>query len=289
MTIYEQFKTEMLNHGHSAQTVPRYVQCLVQFVWYFQRSPDTITTTELRQYLVYLAFQCKSSRNSMIKTIAALRCFYRYVLRRPEGLIKESIPSLKTTRIPPEFYTPEEMMLMLNVPGLRLKHRMMLTVLYATGMRPEEVCRLKVSDIHSWRMQIRVEQPGQDERYTLLSRELLTLLRNFWYAYRPNTWLFPSAFDASKPTNVASISRTFDRAVRLAGLSRRDGITSIRHSFAVHLLENGLSLKTLQGFLGHTWIVSTASYLYLMRRSNRPRSEQIELLRITDPSEENSK
>lgn len=145
----------------------------------------------------------------------------------------------------------------------------------------EIVVPTKVSDIQSWRMHIRVESAdGTGERFTLLSPALLKLLRNYWRMFRPATWLFPSATNHNKPVHEVSPHRVFRRALELAGLPNRGGISSLRHSFAVHVLESGTDAQTLQAFLGHRWIVSTTVYLYLMRRSATAIRSPLDLLHI---------
>jgi len=215
---------------------------------------------------MHLVFERKCSYYKMRSTIAALRAFFRFVLHHSEARILELIPSLNTPRKCPEIYTPEEIELMLCVKGLRIHHRTMLMTLYAAGLRVQEVCQLKVSDIRSSRMQIRVEQNGdQKERYTPLSPELLKILRCYWRIFRPSSWLFATRNHPDRPLHSQSLDRTFHRAIKLAGLPDRGGVAALRHSFAVHSLELGVDLATLQCFLGHQWIVSTATYVHLMR------------------------
>jgi integrase len=179
----------------------------------------------------------------------------------------ETLPPLTTPRPFPEVYRPEEVERILSVPGLRIEHRTMLMTLYAAGLRADEIARLKVTDIQSWRMRIRVQQEeSENERYTVLSPELLKILRNYWRIFRPGVWLFTSSRDSSKPVHPVCLCRTFNRAIEIAGLPSRGGVHALRHSFAVHMLESGTDLQTLQRFLGHRWIIPTTIYIHLMRQ-----------------------
>ena len=188
-------------------------------------------------------------------------------MNRSETEIRELLPALTIPRPFPEVYTPEEVERILSVPGLRVEHRTMLITLYASGLRVDEICRLKVTDIQSWRMRIRVQQETtQNERYAILSPELLIILRNYWRIFRPSVWLFTSPRDREEPVHPVSMYRSFNRAIEIAGLPSRGGIHSLRHSFAVHMLESGMDLQTLQRFLGHRWIIPTSIYIHLMRQ-----------------------
>jgi site-specific recombinase XerD len=149
-----------------------------------------------------------------------------------------------------------------------LKHRMILMVTYSAGLRVNETAHLKVTDIDSKRMQIRVSQgKGGKDRYALLSAKLLKHLQDYWRAYRPEEWLFPSRRETT-PICDSTISRIFKNAKRKAGIQKEASPHTLRHSFATHLLEQGVNLFVIQKLLGHKYIQSTLIYLHLQDLSS---------------------
>jgi len=192
------------------------------------------------------------------------------------------LPRMKAPTTQPRIYSPQEVERLLNAPRLNPKHRVMLITTYAAGLRVSEVCRLKVSDIISARMQIRVEQgKGQKDRYTLLSPKLLAALRDYWRLYRPRHWLFPSSHYPDRPLTTRTAERVFNRAATLAGLPNHDGIHSLRHSFATHLLEGGVDVIVLQRLLGHTNLATTAGYLHVRQEHVARLKSPLELIEIS--------
>jgi len=196
-----------------------------------------------------------------------LRFFYEQVLHWPATGIGEALPRMRKPLNRPHLYSPAEIERLLNAPKLNPKHRALLMTTYAAGLRVSEVCHLKVTDIISARMQIRIGQgKGQKERLVTLSPKLLSALRDYWRLYQPKDWLFPSADYPGRPLTVRTAQRVFDHAVRLAGLPKYGGIHLLRHSFATHLLEAGTDLRALQCLLGHRWLATTAIYLHVSQR-----------------------
>ena len=148
-----------------------------------------------------------------------------------------------------------------------LKHRVLLMTTYAAGLRVSEVCALKVGDIDSERMTIRVEQgKGAKDRYTLLSPRLLKELRCYWQAQRPKSWLFAAAHSADRSLNPHVAQRMFYAARDKAQITKRCGIHGLRHAFATHLLEGGTDVHTIQRLMGHTGIHTTMRYFHLARQ-----------------------
>lgn len=286
-TIYEQFIVELERQGFSSETIPGYVKRIVDLVWYHQRLPSEISDGEVRQYVLHLVFEKKYAIPSVVSAISSIRAFFRYVLHRSDAEIKEMVPTLARGRKFPEVYSPDEVERLLQVPELRIEHRTMLMTLYAAGLRPDEVRKLKITDIQSRTMRIRVEARGaEDERYALLSPQLLGILRHYWRIFRPKVWLFPCPRDPSEPVSIFSVHRAFARAIRKSGLPDRGGVHLLRHSFAVHMLELGTSVPTLQRLLGHTWIVPTAIYIHLMRRGRLEAKNPLGLLPVDGTREE---
>ena len=159
-----------------------------------------------------------------------------------------------------------------------LKHRVLLMATYSAGLRVSEVARLKVTDIDSQRMTIRVDQgKGAKDRYTLLSKRLLSELRRYWQAYRPREWLFPMR-DGQHPIDPRSAQKIYYHAKDKAGIRKRCGIHGLRHAFATHLLEAGVDLHRIQRLLGHGHITTTMRYFHLAQRHLENTASPLDLL-----------
>ena len=181
--------------------------------------------------------------------VSALRFFYGQVLGRSLTALDEALPRMRKPTVRPRVYSPEEIQRLLSVQrNSRPKHRVLLMTTYAAGLRVSEVCRLKLEDILSSRMQIRVTQgKGGKDRYTILSARLLAELRAYWRLVHPTLWLFPSSHYPGAPLTSDTAQFIFYRAVRLAQLPNHQGIHSLRHSFATHLLEAALICQCCNG------------------------------------------
>ena len=153
---------------------------------------------------------------------------------------------------------------------------------YGAGLRLNELCHLKIGDIDSARMTIRVEQgKGAKDRYTLLSPRLLAELRRYWIAYRPKVWLFASN-DGEHPIGDATVQKIFYAAKKRAAIVKQCGIHGLRHAFATHLLEAGVDVHTIQRLMGHGHISSTLRYFHLARKHLAGTTSPLELLERTD-------
>jgi integrase/recombinase XerD len=194
----------------------------------------------------------------LVTTLAALRFVYTVTLGRPWAL--ERVPYPRTQCTLPVVLSQAEVVRFLRAsPGL--KSRALLTTLYATGLRVSEVVALKVSDIDSQRMVIRVRQgKGRTDRYVILSPRLLTVLRTYWKALRPTDWLFPGRAPGT-PLSTRQVDRICQEMRQHAGLTKVVSAHTLRHSFATHLLEAGTDLRSIQLLLGHRSLSTTARYL----------------------------
>jgi site-specific recombinase XerD len=189
---------------------------------------------------------------------SALKFLYGYVLKRRVEINK--VPFPKKRRRLPVVIPPEDVLRMLGAVH-DLKARAVLTTAYAAGLRASEVAHLKVTDIDSKRMVLRVQQgKWQKDRYVPLAASLQTLLREYWKAYRPTTWLFPGKFPG-QPITCRSIARFCAQARRAAGITRKVSPHTLRHCFATHLLEAGTNVRVIQLLMGHRSLTSTARYL----------------------------
>ena len=163
------------------------------------------------------------------------------------------------------------------------KHRAILMTAYGAGLRLNEICHLKVTDLDSARMTIRVEQgKGAKDRYTLLSPRLLAELRRYWAAYRPAPWLFAGKDPALRVSDT-TVQRVFKAAKLRAGITKRGGIHALRHAFATHMLEAGVDIHTIQRLMGHGHISSTLRYFHLARKHLASTPSPLELLNGTAP------
>src|SRR5271157_2911490 len=255
----------------SENTSKCYLQIIKQFSKYFTRSPEELGTEEIREYLLHLKRNKKLATQTLDVVYSALKFLYHTVLGRPWEI--SPVPRVKLGKRLPVVLSKEEITALLSVIK-NIKHKALLTIIYSAGLRNSEAANLKVCDIDSARMQIRVQNSkGAKDRYTILSETALLTLRQYWKIYRPHTWLFPSRFGDS-PIGYRNICFIFRQYKRQAGIKKRATVHSLRHSFATHLLENGTDLHHIQLLLGHSSPKTTTVYLHVRR---------VDLQRITSP------
>jgi integrase/recombinase XerD len=241
-------------YGEKAQKA--YVRHVRTFTAFLSRSPDTATKEDLRRFQLHLAQQ-QISPGSINAAIAALRFFFTVTLERPDLVLP--LRTVNKPRRAPVVLSQEEVARLLEAAP-SLKYKAALSVAYGAGLRVSEVANLKVSDIDSGRMMLRVEQgKGQRDRYVMLSPQLLELLRDWWRAARPAVWLFPGQ-NPINPITPRQLNRAVTAAKDLAGISKRISPHTLRHSFATHLLEQGVDIRVIQVLLGHAKLETTALY-----------------------------
>lgn len=247
--------------GLSDNTQICYVRAVRQFSRYFNDSPDNLNVNHIKEYLLHL-LDMNRATNTIDVTHAALKFLYQTVLKKPWEI--DTIPHLKRRKRLPVILNREEIEAVLAAPT-NLKHRAILTIAYSAGLRTSEIAHLKVSDIDSSRMQIRIENSkGAKDRYTILSEKALQTLRVYWKAYRPSHWLFPNRH-RDVPMTYKAIDYIFKRYKKQAGITKPVSVHSLRHSFATHLLENGVDLHHIQLLLGHRHPETTTVYLHVRR------------------------
>ena len=233
-----------------------YVRHVRTFAAFLGRSPDTATSEDLRRFQLHMAQQ-QISAGSINAAVAALRFFFNVTLERPD--LVRHLTTVNTPCRAPVVLSQEEVARLLEAaPGLKVKAA--LSVAYGAGLRVSEVVALKVSDIDSERMTLRVERgKGQRDRYVMLSPQLLELLREWWRAARPQAWLFPGQ-NPVNPMSARQLNRAVHAAKNLAGISKRVSTHTLRHSFATHLLEQDVDIRVIQVLLGHAKLETTALY-----------------------------
>lgn len=247
---------DMTIRNLSPATQRSYIHAVVRFSDYFGRSPDRLTLDEVRTYQVHLASK-GVAWGSLNQVVCALRFFYGVTL--DQVIIPERIPYAREPRKLPMVLSADEIVRFLEaVSGL--KARVALTTAYAAGLRVSEVVALKVGDIESDRMVMRIENgKGGKQRYVMLSAPLLSILRSYWRLMRPSPYLFPGR-TPDKPIDQTVLHAACRSAAAAAGLDKRVSVHALRHSFATHLLENGADIRVIQVLLGHENLSTTARY-----------------------------
>jgi site-specific recombinase XerD len=261
---------DMTVRNLSPATQRSYLHAVTKFSRYFGRSPDRLGLEEVRAFQVHLV-STGISWPALNQTVCALRFFYGVTLGDDE--IPERIPYAREPRKLPVVLSADEVVRFLEaVPSL--KTRTALTTAYAAGLRASETVGLRVGDVDSGRMIIRVEHgKGGKDRTVMLSQQLLSILRTYWRLARPKHWLFPGR-DEGKPIDVQVLHAACRSACATAGLAKRVTVHTLRHSFATHLLESGTDIRIIQVLLGHNNLSSTARYTRvsngLIRRTESP-------------------
>ncbi len=261
-------------------TVTSYVKAVEELARYYRRSPDRISTEEIRDYMHFLIVGKKLSYSSCNHKIVAINFFFREVVRRKVDL---RVPMKRSGSLP-EPLSREEVARLLDAAENQ-KHRVLLMTAYSAGLRVSELVRLKPQDIHSDRMLIRVNQgKGRKDRYTLLSQRLLGELRAYWREFRPELWLFPN-HSRTDHMPTCTPARAFYRLKQRAGITHGHGIHTLRHSFATHLLEAGVDLRTIQILMGHTSLNTTVKYLHVTEKRLEQTQSPLDLLRLPKPED----
>ena len=243
----------------SPSTQETYVQAVARFARHFGRSPAHLGCEQIRAYQIHLTIERRLAPSSLVVAVSALRFLYRVTLKK-RWTLDDVIPQPKRPRCLPVVLSPEEVVQFLD--GVKAaKHRAILTTCYAAGLRISEAVRLTVSAIDSQRMVLRVANgKGQKDRYVMLSPKLLVVLRAWWQVERPRHWLFPGARPQT-PITRGAVGLACRLAAHRASLAKPVSPHALRHAFAVHLLEAGTDLRTIQLLLGHRSLQTTAQYL----------------------------
>jgi integrase/recombinase XerD len=238
------------------KTQQGYIRTVKNFAAFVDRSPETASLEDVRRFQLHLA-ENGAQAPILNHTVSALRFFFRVTLKRHD--IVEHTTFIREPRKLPVVLSPEEVARLLNAaPGLRYKAA--LSVAYGAGLRAAEVVSLKISDIDSKRMIVRVEQgKGRKDRNVMLSTSLLELLRTWWRTARPEGWLFPGQ-NPVNPMTTRQLNRACHAAAQAAGIDRDVSPHTLRHSFATHLLEQNVDIRVIQVLLGHAKLDSTALY-----------------------------
>ena len=243
----------------SPHTQRAYIENAARFARHFGRSPTELGPDEIRTYQVYLTCERKLAPSSLEIAVCALRFLYTITLQKPWS-VDDLIPAPKKPRLLPVVLSPDEVVHFLDCVNAP-KHRAILTTCYATGLRISEAVHLRPTDLDSRRMVIRVQQgKGFTDRDVMLSPTLLETLRDWWRLKRPTPWLFPGE-QPDHPIGRAAVEQACHDARRRARILKPITPHSLRHAFAVHLLEAGTDVRTIQLLFGHRRLETTARYL----------------------------
>jgi integrase/recombinase XerD len=282
--LLQRLHDELVRRHYATTTRESYLKIIKAFHRHTGRRLDRIGPDDLRHYQVFLLEERKLAVGTVVAQIAALRFFFLRVLKRRD--MKEDLPYPKHRRRLPIVLSPEEVQRLI-AGAKNLYHRTLLLTLYGAGLRRSELCRLKVRDIDSARMVLRVEQgKGGRDRDVPLSPTLLAALREYYRWMRPQTYLFPgtrNGWRADAPITARVIWEAVRLATRKAGIDKPVTPHTLRHSYATHLLEAGADLRTIQLLLGHADLSHTTVYLHLSRRHLQAAPNPLERLQVPAP------
>jgi len=261
--LRSRFEREVLIRGYSRSTAKAYRNHIRAFLRHVDRPAAEVEDAHIRQYLHHLVAEKDASRAHLNQAVSAIKFLYDKVLASPRTVA--GIPRPRGERKLPVVLGREEMRLLLAAPA-NLKHRALLLLAYSAGLRVGEVVRLRPSDIDSDRGLIRIRSgKGRKDRYSVLSPAVLGVLREYWRTHRPGEWLFPGGREGRHIT-VRSAQKIVARAKETAGIRRNVTMHTLRHSFATHLLEDGVDLRYVQELLGHTKPETTMIYTHVTRK-----------------------
>jgi site-specific recombinase XerD len=262
---------ELQRRNYSSQTTRGYIHAIKQFADYFGKSPEHLGGEEIRQFQLHLLRDKKLAPGTVEGRMSALRFLYKKTLKRRD-IAYDDLIFPKAPRRLPVVLSPEEIVRMIEAAP-NLMHRTILMLLYGTGVRRTEASQLKVSDVDSERMVIHIQQgKGSRDRDVLMTPKLLEALREYWRWKRPKIYLFPSTEGhrgLEQPISDRTVWYACKEAAARAGIKKRIGPHTLRHSFATHLLEAGTDLRTIQLLMGHADLKHTTLYLHLSQRHLR--------------------
>jgi site-specific recombinase XerD len=258
MTLLRQrFIEDMHLRGLAPTTQRSYIHYVAGFAKFYNTSPEQLDLEAIRQYELYLLLEKKMSPESINSFVSAVQFLYLITLEMPWG--KGCFPRVRRLHKLPVVLSPEEVGRFFEYVGC-LKHRAALMLCYGAGLRISEAVKIRIGDIDSDRMMIRVEEgKGGKDRYVALPQRLLKVLRCYWRATRPKDYFFPS-WREGHHMNQAALSVACRNAAERAGIAKRVTPHTLRHSFATHLLEQGTDTRVIQALLGHSRIDTTARY-----------------------------
>jgi site-specific recombinase XerD len=262
--LKDKMKKDMELKNLSKRTIKTYLICVKNYARHYRKSPELMDDNTIRDFLHYLLKEKNASQAAINQHYSALKFFYQTTLGRDWDTLK--IPRSRRIKKLPVVLSQEEVRDILDKVQ-NLKDLAILVTIYSGGLRLTEALNLKVSDIDSQRMMIRVCQgKGNKDRYTLLGKRTLEVLRLYWKRYRPKELLFPSRIRLGNPIDATRVQKAFHGALIKTKIQKKASVHTLRHSFATHLLEEGVEIPYIQNLLGHSDSRTTSIYLHVARK-----------------------
>ena len=263
--LRERMLAILRSRNYSERTIDTYIRAVARFARHFGRSPDLLGRDEVTAFQIWLREERRVSASLLNQTICALKFFYAEVLERSD--LAERLPFARPERKLPVVLSPEETIAFLrSIPSPR--YQVLLTVIYAGGLRLSEALHLKGTDIDSARMLIRVRGgKGKKDRYVPLSPLVLEMLRDHWRREHLHDLLFPADRDRTHPMSTATVQRYIKRLSHRSGLHKNVSAKTLRHCYATHLIEQGTSARVVQVLLGHSSVRTTETYMHVTPRT----------------------
>lgn len=263
---FAKFEEQVTIGGYSSSTLYNYSRAVAKISLMFKKSVLDLDPDEVNQFLYSIAKAKGASSTYFKHTVYGLRFFFR-LYDMEDRVLK--LPTISNDRKLPTVFSREELKRLFAAPQ-RLKHRVLLSLIYSAGLRVSEVCALKITDIDSDRMQIKIRQSkGNKDRYVILSENILIGLRKYYKSNKPKVYLF-NGKEKGKPLGHGAVQQTFRLAMKKAKINKEASVHTLRHTYATHLLEDGVDIVTIKELLGHSNIETTMMYLHVAKinRSN---------------------
>lgn len=255
-----EFKKFLIIQRVAPKTEEAYLRSVQELSSFHNQPAAELSNEQVQDFLLYNIQEKRLSWSSCNVLFCGLKKYYREFSGRSEA--EFSIPPRTRAKRLPMLLSRDEVAMLLTAKD-NIKHRALLTTIYGSGLRVSEAVNLRPEHIESDRMMIRVEQgKGRKDRYTILSKKCLDLLRQYWRMCQPGEWLFFGR-DKNKPMSIGTAQRVYYQAKKKAGITKGRGIHTLRHCFASHLMEDGTELYVIKRWLGHTAIKTTYTYLHL--------------------------
>jgi site-specific recombinase XerD len=261
--ILRKYTQELTIQGYSSKTKKCYINHIKRFNNYINKHIIEITENDVKMYLSYL-MEKECSHSYVNQAISSIKFLNEYVLHKSKLTVYIERPK-KERKLPNVLSKKEVKSVLTSLKNN--KHKTLLALIYSSGLRVGEVVKLKINDVDSQRMLIKIEKgKGNKDRYVMLSESILLQLRRYYKEYRPNKWLFEGA-DEDKHITERTVQRIFKNACEKGCVTKKVSVHSLRHSFATHLLENGTDIRYIQELLGHACSKTTEIYTHVTNKN----------------------